>query len=168
MNGQASAGSSSMRLISSFLSPFVRLSFSLLVSHAFGPSSLDARCTNENSMNAITSRHCRLFRERYYLPVFAHVIVAVVGHFLSLPHSSPYLLCLHVGFYLDWRLFRCSPNNDSVHLAVTHAGIFARISLVRVFSLRRNRRRFQEGRPRERKREIREIILSRHRQPTFP
>lgn len=102
--------------------------------------------TNENGMNAITSRHCRLFCERYYLPVFARVIVVVAFSFSSLPYSSPYLLCLHVAFYLVWRLFRrCSPNNDFVRLAVTHAGIFARISLVRAFSLCQDRGRFQEG-----------------------
>lgn len=78
------------------------LSFSLPISHAFGPSRLDARRTNENGMNAITSRHCRLFCERYYLPVFARVIiVVVVGYFLSLPPSFSPLLALSARRFLS-------------------------------------------------------------------
>lgn len=53
--------------------PFLSRSFA-----SFGPSRLDVRHTNENGMNAITSRHCRLFCARYYLAVFARVVLIVV------------------------------------------------------------------------------------------
>lgn len=79
-------------------------SSSLLISHASGPSRLDARRTNENGMNAITSRHCRLFCERYYLSVFARVItvvVVVIGYFLSLPPSFTPLLALSARRFLS-------------------------------------------------------------------
>ena len=126
-------------------------------------------------MNAITSRHCRLFANDIIFsssPVLSSSSSSSSGiFFFSFLHSSPYLLCLHVGFYLDWWLFRrCSPNNDSVHLAVTHASIFAQISLVRTFSFRRDRGRFQEEqlresecvreRERERERETRNNTVS--------
>lgn len=94
------------------------LSLTLLISRDFGPSLLDAPRTNEDGMNAITSRHCRLFCARYYLSVFAHVVI-VVGRFLPLPlPSSPLppfsLLCLLVSFYLGRRLFRRCPPTLSI------------------------------------------------------
>lgn len=143
MNGhrQASAVSPSLASFALYVSLSFSLSRSLLISRDFGPSWLDAPRTNEDGMNAITSRHCRLFCARYYLPVFAHVVI-VVERFLSFPPPSSLLCCfvcssvfISVDDYFDDVLA------DSVYLVVTHAGIFARTDLVCAFSLSRDRGR---------------------------
>lgn len=166
MNGQT--GECSLAFCLS-LSLFVSLSLSLRLDlswfwsiAAWRPSHERGRyeCNNEPALSAllraILSSRLRSRRHRRRAFSFSPSLV-----FVSLP------LCLLVGFYLGRRLFRrCSPAL-SIWRWRTPVSSREQIPFARFRSLEIAGEFNENDREREGGREIRKIMLSRHRQPTF-